>query len=121
MKILYYSNSNQLMFEELELKSICSQLETPFYIYSTNEIKKNCSDVISLTQNYDFLACYALKANYNPHIIKIISNIGFGADVVSSGELYFALRCGIPAKISRLLSLSFPLTSDLMISPHQIF
>jgi len=98
MKILYYSNSNQLMFEEFELKNLCSQLPTPFYIYSENEIRKNCREVLSITKNYNFLACYALKANYNPHIIKIICQMGFGADVVSGGELYFALRCGIPAK-----------------------
>jgi diaminopimelate decarboxylase len=42
------------------------------------------------------MPCYALKANYNPALIKIIKDMNFGADVVSGGELYFALENGIP-------------------------
>jgi diaminopimelate decarboxylase len=84
------------MLEEILLRTLCSQFQTPFFAYSANEIKKNCTEVLSITKGYDCLPCYALKANYNPSIIKIIQEMGFGADVVSGGELYFALKCGIP-------------------------
>lgn len=51
-------------------------------------------------QGLDFLPCYAIKANYNPALLKIIHDMGFGADVVSGGEFYFALRAGFsPEKI----------------------
>jgi diaminopimelate decarboxylase len=42
------------------------------------------------------MPCYALKANFNPFLINIIKEMNFGADVVSGGELYFALKNGIP-------------------------
>jgi diaminopimelate decarboxylase len=46
------------------------------------------------------MPCYALKANYNPTLLKLIAQNGLGADVVSGGELYFARRAGIaPEKI----------------------
>jgi diaminopimelate decarboxylase len=84
------------MLEAISLSTLCSQFQTPFFVYSANEIKRNCSEVLCMTEGYDILPCYALKANYNPAIIKLIHNMGFGADVVSGGELYFALKCGIP-------------------------
>jgi diaminopimelate decarboxylase len=88
------------MLEELSLPALCSQVKSPYYVYSENEIKNTCNEVLSLTQGYDVLPCYALKANFNPTIIKIIKEMGFGADVVSAGELHFAQKCGIaPEKI----------------------
>jgi len=96
MNILYYNTLNQLTFEEHALIKLCEKISTPFYVYSANEIKNNCDEVLSFTQDYDLLPCYALKANYNPTIIKLINELGFGADVVSAGELYFARKCGIP-------------------------
>lgn len=69
---------------------------SPFYIYNAGEIRKNCIDVLSCADSYDFLPCYALKANYNPSLIKIIKQMNFGVDVVSGGELFFALKNGIP-------------------------
>jgi len=39
-----------------------------------------------------------MKANYNPVLVKLIHQHGFGADVVSGGELYFARKCSIPAE-----------------------
>ena len=43
---------------------------------------------------------YALKANYNPYLLSIIHDMGFGADVVSGGELLFAVKLGFePQKI----------------------
>ena len=100
MKNLYYNSDNRLCIEKIDLSSILKKYPTPFYIYSTNEIKKNCKDVLSCVGNLDLLPCYALKANYNPALIKIIRDLGFGADVVSGGELHFALTNGIsPEKI----------------------
>jgi len=44
--------------------------------------------------------CYALKANANHHILQLLAAEGAGADVVSAGELYLALKAGYsPDKI----------------------
>ena len=44
------------------------------------------------------LICYAVKANFNKEIIKMLGKIGSGADVVSKGELKLALDSGISPK-----------------------
>jgi diaminopimelate decarboxylase len=96
MKHLYYDKNQNLYLELVDLFEFAQNHLTPFYIYSSSEIRKNCQEILTSADIPDLLACYALKANYNPAIIKIIQAMGFGADVVSAGELYFAQKCGIP-------------------------
>lgn len=48
-------------------------------------------------KNDNFHLHYAVKANANPKILKIISEAGFGADCVSGGEIKAALEAGFPA------------------------
>ncbi len=98
MKILYYNTSGHLCLEKIDLNSFVSNYPTPFYIYSRSEIERNCHEILSHAGSLDFLPCYALKANYNPALLNIVKQMGFGADVVSGGELYFAKKIGIPAQ-----------------------
>lgn len=96
----FYYKSNHLHCEETDLVSFSADHETPYYLYSKNEIVENCTRVLEAGKGLDFMPCYALKANYNPHLLTLIRNLGFGADVVSGGELDFALRVGFdPQKI----------------------
>ena len=95
--MIYYNKSNELCLEDLNLPDFAQTVSTPFYIYSANDIKNNCNEVIKILSTETFLPCYALKANNNPFILKIIKDSGFGADVVSGGELYFALKAGFNA------------------------
>lgn len=95
----HYLNK-RLHCEELDLVSFSANRETPYYLYSKNEIIENCTRVLHAGKGLDFMPCYALKANYNPHLLTLIRDLGFGADVVSGGELEFALRVGFdPQKI----------------------
>jgi diaminopimelate decarboxylase len=96
MKYLYYNSEDYLCFDKVDLSSTVATYPTPFDIYSAEEIRRNCKDVLSCSGSLDFLPCYALKANYNPSLLKIIKQMNFGADVVSGGELFFALKSGIP-------------------------
>jgi len=43
------------------------------------------------------LICYAVKANGNPHLLRLLAELGLGADVTSGGELFLALHAGMPA------------------------
>lgn len=100
MKILYYNEDNKLTLENTLVEDICKEIESPFYVYSENDIIQNCKSIISHGKKTGLIPCYALKANYNPSLLKIIKNSGFGADVVSGGELFFALKAGFnPDKI----------------------
>ena len=98
MKNIYYNSENNLCIERVELATILAKYPTPCYVYSANEIISNCMDVLSCAESVDLMPCYALKANYNPSLIKIIKDKDFGADVVSGGELHFALENGIAAE-----------------------
>lgn len=100
MKILSYHKSHDLYLENVNLSDLCNKHVTPFYVYSSTDIKQNCTQVLEIGKNHKLTSCYALKANYNPALLKIIIEKGFGIDVVSGGELYFALRSGVsPDKI----------------------
>jgi len=94
MKILHYDHNNQLILESTAISEICKEIDTPFYLYSENDILQNCQSIINYGKETGLTPCYAVKANYNPIILKKIKEVGFGADVVSGGELFFALKAG---------------------------
>ena len=75
------------------------QLETPFYFYDM-ELLRLTLDAIEREVPADdtvFKVHYAIKANFNPEIVKYIAGRGYGADCVSGGEIKKALDAGIPA------------------------
>lgn len=98
MNRTFYYEGNRLFCEQIDLQKFAMQTPTPFYLYSKEEIVRNCRQVLQAGQGLDFLACYAFKANYNPGLLKIIRDMGLGADVVSGGELQLALRLGFDAQ-----------------------
>ncbi len=71
-------------------------LYTPFYYYDLGLLERTLTEVIE--QKGDYQVHYALKANSNPELVKLIASRGFGADCVSGGEIQRALDCGIPAE-----------------------
>ncbi len=78
-----------------------ADIETPFYYYDVELLKKTleCASLeAGKHQNYHIH--YAIKANFNPKLLQIISATGIGADCVSGGEVKAALDAGIaPEKI----------------------
>lgn len=70
-------------------------LPTPFYYYDTALLKKTLEIIKNETQMHsNYFVHYAVKANANPKILKIISASGLGADCVSGGEIQAALNNG---------------------------
>ena len=78
-----------------------SNIDTPFYYYDVELLKKTLDCVKSEAGKYKgFHVHYAIKANFNPRLLEIISSTGLGADCVSGGEVRAALNAGIsPEKI----------------------
>jgi diaminopimelate decarboxylase len=87
---------NELYCEEVALHELPEEFGTPLYVYSKNQIIQNYRAIEEPLKDLDHLVCYALKANANPSILKILAHEGAGADVVSGGELYLALKAGFP-------------------------
>jgi len=102
MNSLEYSNS-QLLLDGLSIEEIAQSFPTPFYIYSETELLDKFNSFLKAANDFkikDPLICFALKANPNPALLKILFNAGAGADVVSGGELTRALENGCdPQKI----------------------
>lgn len=72
-------------------------LTTPFYFYDTTLLKNTLEAIKKETDKYNFCQHYAIKANANPRILKLIASYGFGADCVSGGEVKAAIEAGFPA------------------------
>ncbi len=93
-KYLFYE-SGRLKFEKIFLDDVAMQYGTPTFCYSVNQIKDNLSNLNNSFSKIKPLICYAMKANFNKEIIKIMSKNNIGIDVVSKGELKESLDCGI--------------------------
>ncbi|NNJ72605.1 MAG: diaminopimelate decarboxylase [Enterobacterales bacterium] len=92
-----YKN-NRLHLEQVSIATVARDIPTPFYIYSQYQIENKYQQYCDGLKDIDHLICYALKANSNQAIIKILADLGAGADVVSEGELLRALHAGVPAE-----------------------
>jgi len=68
---------------------------TPFYIYDEKAIVENARKLKSAFAWADFKQYFAVKANANPFILKLLKKEGFGADCSSFAELLLAEKCGI--------------------------
>jgi diaminopimelate decarboxylase len=87
----------ELHCENVKMKDLATEFDTPLYVYSKNMIIdrfKATSAAFSLVKH---TICFALKANSNMKILKLMANLGAGGDVVSGGELSLVLKAGIPA------------------------
>ena len=87
--------SNILHVEKVSIKNLIKKFGTPFYCYSANTIIKKFNEFKKHFSNSNAIICYAVKANPNIAILKILSKLGCGAEVVSIGELLRTLKAGI--------------------------
>jgi len=91
---------NDLLIEGVSVTSLSKKFATPFYCYSTKTIIEKFKEFKKPFNYSDTLICYAVKANPNIAILKILSKLGAGAEVVSEGELRRSLKASIlPKKI----------------------
>ena len=72
-------------------------LQTPFYYYDVDLLRQTLDIVCSETAKYGYHCHFAIKANANPRILRLIAESGLGADCVSGGEIQAALDAGFPA------------------------
>lgn len=100
MKHFYYAE-HQLMCEGVPVEEIAREFGTPLYLYSKQQLIDNYRSIDSAFAGVDHTTCYALKANSNLELLKILVAEGAGADAVSAGEIHQALQAGFsPSKIT---------------------
>jgi diaminopimelate decarboxylase len=80
--------------EDVDLARVAEELGTPVYVYSAATILDHYTRLDAALQSLDHLICYAVKANSNRAILKLLADAGAGFDIVSGGELYRVLAAG---------------------------
>ncbi|MCZ6765203.1 MAG: diaminopimelate decarboxylase [Alphaproteobacteria bacterium] len=94
-----YQNG-ELYAEAVPLAEIAAAVGTPLYVYSATSIADAYRRFAAAFDGTAATICYALKANSNQAVVRLLAKLGAGADVVSQGELRRALAAGIaPDKI----------------------
>ena len=78
----------------VDLKEVAQTYGTPVYVYSESVLKRNAQVIKAGFIDRGFKVSYALKANSNPAILKLLHSYGMGADIVSAGELKMAQWVG---------------------------
>lgn len=94
-----YKNG-ELYGEEVPISSIAREVGTPFYLYSHATLRQHYRAFDGAFENIRHLTCFSMKSNSNLAILRLFALEGGGADIVSGGELFRALKAGVdPAKI----------------------
>lgn len=75
-----------------------NQEKTPFYYYDKTLLNNTLSTLTRLAEERNFQVHYAIKANANPEVLRLIAASGVGADCVSGGEIKAAMEAGFPAR-----------------------
>jgi diaminopimelate decarboxylase len=91
---------HQLHCEGIPIPEIAEKVGTPFYLYSYHTLLRHFTVFDEAFKGIPHLICYSVKANSNLALLRLFVNLGGGADVVSGGELYRAIKSGaVPQKI----------------------
>ncbi|MBQ0063738.1 MAG: diaminopimelate decarboxylase [Prevotella sp.] len=77
-----------------QLAARLQTFETPFYLYDINLLRQTLESLTAVASKYNFKLHYAIKANYDPHILSVIREYGLGIDCASGGEIRAAIEAG---------------------------
>ena len=87
-----------LHIEDVALLAIADAFETPCYCYSASGIRAQYEAFTHALKDLPATIHYSVKANPSLAILRLLANLGSGADVVSRGEIHRAIAAGIPAE-----------------------
>ncbi len=94
----FHYRDGLLHAEDVDLRMLAGEIETPFYCYSTATLERHYAVFDAAFAGTDHMVCYAVKANSNQAVLKTLADLGSGFDVVSEGELRRALALGVPGR-----------------------
>ena len=89
---------NELYAEEVRLADIVAKVGSPVYVYSHATLERHFKAFDDAFAPVPHTVCYSVKANSTQSVLKTFVNLGGGADIVSGGELYRALKAGVDPK-----------------------
>jgi diaminopimelate decarboxylase len=86
----------ELYCEQMPISRIAKELGTPCYIYSHATLVRHFHAYDSAFKSIPHVIAFAMKANSNLAILRLMAKEGSGVDIVSGGELFRALKAGVP-------------------------
>ena len=84
--------------EEVPLPEIAAAVGTPVYVYSAATLTRHYRVFEEALAGLPHLICYAMKANSNLAVLRLMASLGAGMDVVSEGEYRRAKAAGVPGE-----------------------
>ncbi len=87
----------ELYCEQVPVSRIAKELGTPCYVYSHATLVRHFRAYDNAFANIPHMIAFAMKANSNLAILRLMAKEGGGVDIVSGGELFRALKAGVPA------------------------
>ena len=85
---------NKLFCEGVAVESLAKKFGTPLYVYSQRTLTNHFQKLDSALAPLDHLICFAMKANSNLSVMRVLAKLGSGFDVVSAGELERVIAAG---------------------------
>jgi diaminopimelate decarboxylase len=93
MHSFHYSHGT-LHCEDLSLADLAREHGTPLYVYSAATFRDRYSRLDGAFAGLDHEVAYAVKANSNLSVLRLLAGLGSGFDIVSGGELYRVIKAG---------------------------
>jgi diaminopimelate decarboxylase len=98
MMINFHRAGEELYCENVSLSALAREFGTPAYVYSKASIINNLELLLGAFESLNVQICFSVKSNSNLSILRLMAQKGIGADIVSGGELFRALKAGILPK-----------------------
>jgi diaminopimelate decarboxylase len=90
----FHYRDGRLCCEEVDLASAAREFGTPLYLYSASTILDHYHRLDRALGSIDHQIFYAVKANSNGAILKLLAGVDAGFDIVSAGELFRVIKAG---------------------------
>ncbi|RJL03381.1 diaminopimelate decarboxylase [Paracoccus siganidrum] len=91
-------HGGELWAEDVPLARIAAEVGTPVYVYSAATLTRHFGLFRQALDWTEHLVCFAVKANSNLAVLKLLGDLGAGMDVVSGGEYARARAAGVPGE-----------------------
>jgi len=80
--------------EDVDLQTLADEHGTPLYVYSAGTIRDHYTRLDAALEHLDHEVAYAVKANSNLAVLRLLAELGSGFDIVSGGELFRVIQAG---------------------------
>ena len=85
----------KVLISGVEAGRLLSGIERPAYIYDLGKVEEKYRALANCTSYRPFKILYAMKACFNPHVVKFLHGLGAGIDAVSPAEVEYVIKIGI--------------------------